>query len=401
MSTKKSETSKKKSLPTIVSAMVGEGIGEDVTPDAQMTGPRLWKYLACGIDTLDAGFFVEWRNWKWLENLLSQAKARARLKKGDGTLIRIGVPEMVASPTGKPPMYQFGLATPEYRLWIAAREKPAEYPNVYVSPLASALWSKGVDKTIKKLRKDIRSMGGKTESVRISRVDLCADFHIPDGLTDNWIEHHRVSRARGIKTHRDGPDLQTFQLGRGKASIQLRIYNKSAEIAHSRKTWMRQIWSECPDSNVWRFEYQLRREVLRQFKINSPKNLKDRSAALWEYLTTNWFSLREHDSDHTTRRTCCSIWLNVQQVSGKFSGAIDVKRSKVPVNADPTRIVQQVLGYTKSYAAQREITDLKQASTVILTELRRVITPKEFAEAVRTRAIRSGIRLKEKRRRKS
>lgn len=368
-------------------------IGEPVTPDAQMTERRSWKFLACGIDTLDIGFFVEWNNWKWLENQLSIAKAKAITAKSDGALIDLGVSEMIANPTGKPPMYQFGLTTPDYRLWIAARATPGEFPNVYVSPLASMLWMQGIDATIEQLTHDIEAMGGTVEAIRVSRVDPCADFHIPGGLTDEWIEHHRVSRSKGIRTHRDGPMLHTFQIGRGKSPIQLRIYDKTAEIEQSGKAWVRQVWPSGSITEVWRFEYQIRREALRQFKIHTPGDLINRVSTLWEYLTTTWFSLRAHDSCNTTRRTFCLLWIDVQQVANELPGAIEVNRSKEPTNADLTRIVQQVLGYAKSYAAVMRITDRDQALQAMVEEISQIITPGDFTEAVQKRAIRAGVSL--------
>ena len=76
-----------------------------------------------------------------------------------------------------------------------------------------------------------------------------------------------------------------------------------------------------------------------------------------------------------------------------FPGMMDIDRSKEMTTANLTRIVQQVLGYTKSYAAVMRITDRDKALQAMIKEVSQATTSGDFTEAVHKRAIRAGVRL--------
>ena len=104
-----------------------------------------------------------------------------------------------------------------------------------------------------------------------------------------------------------------FSFGRGSC-LGARLYNKSREIRVSRKGWFHAVWQKSEQYrappggavngavrahfDVWRLEFQVRREALRQFTI-------DAGGGRWRDLSA-WSDCREH-LDH--------LW---QTLSGKW-----------------------------------------------------------------------------------
>lgn len=369
------------------------GMGESVTPHAQMSEPVNWEHLTSGIDTLDVGIRVNWSDWQWLSERLAIGKAKAIQKRN--SFLEIGINELKALPTGKAPMYQYGIATPDYRMWIADRQEPANFPNVFVSPLSKSLWTIGVKGIVDLIIEHIAVMKGDIESITPSRLDVCVDFHVPGGISEQWIDKHIVSRADKVRKHLDKSTLQTFYVGGLATSIQMRIYDKSVEVRNSGKTWMQKVWQTDCDEDVWRIEFQLRREVLREFNMESISDVRDGLRSLWSYLTEKWFSLRETDSEHTSRRTVCPFWEAVQAAGLSLEGQMEVERKPIESHSDVRQLIRQILGCVKSYAAHRRVVDLPACMRRLKGDLAEEISPKAFTDDVRSRAVDFGIHLGE------
>ena len=90
--------------------------------------------------------------------------------------------------------------------------------------------------------------------------------------------------------------METVYIGAG--DIELRIYDKYAEVLHSGKAFFLDVWGDKVKGDevksVWRVEGQLRQPVLKQFGIHCLPDLYARLGGLWKYLT-EWASLRLPD----------------------------------------------------------------------------------------------------------
>ena len=120
-----------------------------------------------------------------------------------------------------------------------------------------------------------------------SRVDIYADFQ---GWTPRPHDYDRfVTRSRRntshIAVHHEGRRFTGFTFGRD--AIVARLYDKTAEIAHSGKDWMRSVWGDQLDRSrpVWRLEFQLRRELLAEFSLRGPEDALTKRQDLWTYAT--------------------------------------------------------------------------------------------------------------------
>ena len=108
--------------------------------------------------------------------------------------------------------------------------------------------------------------------------------------------------------------------------IRAKIYNKTEEIKKSHKEYMYSIWDGVEKGEeVWRIEFEFDRKLLRGFGVESFESFFLVAGDIWKYLTEDWLSQRERDSENQTRRTPSLLWEVVQSVReffGKITGAV-------------------------------------------------------------------------------
>jgi len=293
-----------------------------VTRQVQISGPSSWKHLVCGVDSLDLGLYVQWNHdWPLLEKALADGKQAAERTQGIAWSYA-GVDGCLIQPNGKRPMYAFHVQTADFHLFIARTKTPSEqYPNLYVSILSKSLWLRGVMPSVDHVVQFICQLGGKVERVQPSRVDLCADFVIPNGLSLDFLREHRVSRSSSQSHHCALDQLETYYCGSPSSPVRARIYDKATEVTTGgEKLWFADVWKLPADGikDVWRIEFQLRRNVLKQFKVDTLPDLIDRAGGIWSDLTDSWLSFRLNDDDNSSRRTVHPWWTAVQEVGSDF-----------------------------------------------------------------------------------
>ena len=290
-----------------------------------------YQFLLCGIDTLDLGIYVDWRGEEYKDqraDLMSRFDDAKIGAQANGGYVDVTPSDRhyIVLPTGKRPNYRYHLKFAEYHLFIAVTKEPKYSPNTYVSINSETLWGRGIQGAIDLVSSDIKSFGGAVKRILLSRCDLCADFKLPSGLTEDFLKSHSVTRSRKAAYYTGGGCLETHYVGSKGAPILLRLYDKGKEVVVNNKEWFRKLWGTDNIDNVWRIEFQLRREALKQFDINTVEDLKDKSYGVWNYLTDQWFSLRLPDHEKQDRRAIHPFWKNVQECASRFGPTIDVKR---------------------------------------------------------------------------
>lgn len=127
----------------------------------------------------------------------------------------------------------------------------------------------------------------------LSRVDFAFDFWLP---TVEFDEDSFVTQASKDAQHRKDRKVQTFRFGQG--DIVLRVYDKSAEIAESSgKTWFHRLWGGVTE-NVWRVEFQVRKEVLKRHSIRTFEDLFAGYGNILRYLVHE-HTMNRPGADHT------------------------------------------------------------------------------------------------------
>ncbi len=249
--------------------------------------------------------------------------------------------------------YSFIMVDNWYHIQVSG-SKRQKLPQIYVQVSSELLTCYGLDNSINNLRKIVNMLMEKTEEEIISRTDTFTDF-----VTNKDIEELEkvcwVKRARRFQKNWDGEIFTGYVIGGG--DILARIYDKTVEIEKSRNDYLKEIWEKHgwdTFQRVWRLEFQLRRELLGQMKINSFSNLIEQVNDMWKYCTHDWLRLAIKDNTlNRTRWMTNPLWENIQAVrfnDGKFTGILrQVNKSRIP--SDKT-LFQNGIGYITAYAAR-------------------------------------------------
>lgn len=373
----------------------GQSTSEVVPVTHLATTPLVdnFQVLLCGVDSLDLGLYVVWKSdWKRRLHFLDQKKQLAREKGG----LLIGLPSgrsCIFKPGGKGESYRFHLQFEAYNLFIGKAARPGSSPNVYLSISAKTLWLNGIETALSWIAEDLKAIGGgSVQFVKVSRVDLCADFFIPGGLSYEFLLSHKVTHNDKAKLFLDKNELQTFYAADASSPIQLRLYQKGIEVLNAgTKLWFMELWGRESTEDIYRIEYQLRRPALKEFGVNSLYDLKEKQAGIWSYLTGKWFSIRLPDNEKAERRTVHPFWCAVQSCAERFGPDNEVQRVQGPTgSASPEWHLSHIDGCLSSFAALLGITTRNDALQELKNRLARRNNATDFETACIKKAIQRG-----------
>jgi hypothetical protein len=213
------------------------------------------RVLWSGVDTLEASFRGRLLDalCDWLDELKGFAQVSNHPQRFTGF-----DEVFVVSPSGLKP-WRWVLAGEDMQLRLSnAPNVPTA--SVRLSSLGLAFY--GAEALYRIAEEHVSDLGSFMSS-GVSRLDLFADVQgfEPDGAVMEGMACPAIYRG----THAAGSIVQTFQYGKGE--IVARVYNKTAEIATSGKSWLHEVWRSCdgydPEADVWRVEFQLRRSFLK------------------------------------------------------------------------------------------------------------------------------------------
>lgn len=199
---------------------------------------------------------------------------------------------------------------------------------------------------------------GTFEELGVSRADVCADFQ-------GWVPTPGemasvVCPAQYRATHGTEKGVQTFVFGKRDL---VRVYDKTAELLVSGKTWMRELWGYSPNYTegepVWRVEYQARREVLKELGIYTFADLVAKTSALLD-RGMSWAQLRTPTADATkTRWAEDPRWTAIREAV--FDGIPLSRRGRVSDLMSLERTISQHIGAAAAAGAYFETGDYLSA----------------------------------------
>jgi len=354
--------------------------------------PASWEFLLAGVDTLDLGLYIRWDN-QWEFHVARMETWKARAVGTSGLLIDDGVfpiGRTVILPGSKPPMFRYHLQLPEFHVYFSASDIYRAGPNVYVSLTAETLWRLGVTQAVSLVWGLMEDLGGTVDAIQPSRVDLCADFSIPGGLSLGFLRRHRVSRSRATRHFETADRLETYYVGSGQSPITARIYDKGLEIQKSRKAWFLSLWGREEGVDVWRVEFQFRRRALKAFKINTMEALLEKMAGLWHVVTTRWLGFRLRDAPNLTRRSIHPWWAAVADCAQRFGEPIEVDRFEAPPSDSAEWHEKHIAGCLSSFAAITNRGSFRTALDSLSQRLTDQVDPDEFRDRIALKSIKLG-----------
>lgn len=304
--------------------------------------------LLSGLDTVECAYFLRPTPQCTLNfNALGLEKERLRQsKKREPMKIDLGGTEFLLQPYGSGSGYPFVIENADMTIEFGEFNDP----SFFVTFRSIALWHKGASALHQQFMLWAASLGlmsYRTES--LSRVDFTFDYHLPDIDFD---EDSFVSMAVADIQYRKNRQVQTFNLGTGDTV--LRVYNKVAEInEQSGKHWFFPLWDGV-EENVWRIEWQIRKDRLRQYAIRTFDDLFHGKGDLLRYLVQEHTTLRIKSGDsNRSRWPLHPLWQSLQAhiTTLNCEGVIRSFDEKELLQARLMRMAVSIQGYLKAIAA--------------------------------------------------
>jgi hypothetical protein len=250
---------------------------------------------------------------------LSELKQLAQSDKGSDSVLaqfKVGEQLLEVLGHGRPP-YTYVLVDGWFRLEVA-KEGAMRLPMAYCKIASSLLTAMGHDSAVDALDNVISAIGSTESQPNVSRIDICADF-ITDQPLDQLAERGFVTKAHSFSRHTVARQFSGFSFSAGSPTSG-RLYNKTLEMVSKNRPrpdlelqWRQNGWDGAQD--VWRLEFQLRRETLAAFKLVPYKDAVSALPDLWKYATRNWLRHTLPSSTDTTqsRWSTSPFWLALQE----------------------------------------------------------------------------------------
>jgi hypothetical protein len=211
-------------------------------------------------------------------------------------------------------------------------------------------------------------------TLQVSEVHLCVDIADWEISLENVSAFITRSRSKGLRlfpfdasqaADEDpfiAPDELRLQFaGRRLATLDFSkgaphaccIYDKTTEIAVSRKDWMQEVWTSNGwdgESRVTRVEFRYKRECLREMKVEEAYAFLDQISSLWAYSSKQWLRHTIPNGDPNRARWPASLlWQLVQQASFFCDGTPSVRERRRA--GDLKLLCQMIAGCSTSAAA--------------------------------------------------
>ena len=306
-----------------------------------------FNFLISGFDTIECAYYLIPTDQFQLDfvSLAVQKENLSRSKNSKQQPIKLGSEEFLLASHGTTSGYPFVIENEVFVIQFGEFNKP----NFYVKFRSIALWHHGALALHERFLAWAISIGMMPyQPERLSRVDYAFDYFLPELDFD---EDSFISQATKDNQHRKNGKIQTLKFGTDK--VVLRIYNKTDEINEvSHKTWLFDLWGM--DHDVWRIEWQVRKDFLRQLGVTSFTSLIERQGDLLRVLVKDHTTLRIKSNDSNRSRWAMHpLWLDLTERVDQMDGLGIIKEldEKALLEERFTRIAISVYGYVKRVAA--------------------------------------------------
>jgi len=311
--------------------------------------------MLLGVDTIEFGIQVE--NYEEIFRpilaTLRELKSAAQ-ETGNEDEITIGGVTLKVHAAGIR-FYAYRLTCEDFTICFAENELSTNAP-IWVRFMSGYLWPLTLEGAYESFLKWFRVFDVEVVGTKVSRFDICVDSdEVSFGKldSDGFVTRAKRKTIHGVDDeHFEGKLFSGFTIGKGQPLL-CRIYQKKLEIYKSGKTWMYDIWGQHGwegDSEVWRVEYQMRREVLKELGVPTIEKLLEKVNGVWAYCTQEWLTLRRPNGEANVSR-----W-NVRRKWNKIQKA-EYSQLAVPLIRERVRqgnlkqLMNQAAGLAVSIAA--------------------------------------------------
>lgn len=255
-------------------------------------------------------------------------------------------------------MFPYVLDDAAFRLQLARRN--TRLPMAYVKVSAGYLAHKRPLDVEDDLQLLLGEIGALTDSAKVSRIDLYVDF-VCNVSMESWLREAWVTRASSISAYAVDGVFSGWAIGQGGV-MSCRLYDKTLEIEKSKKYYLHPLWAERGwqvGEQVWRLEFQFRREVLTQKGLSYLFDVLNHLNGLWSYATTEWLRLTLPNPDDQTRSRwpIHPLWVALASIDWETEGGPLCKRFELHRAPPDAVLCRSAFSALTSYMAREGVFD--------------------------------------------
>ena len=269
----------------------------------------------------------------------------------------------------KAPMgYAYVLEDGSFRIQISRSSKlPVAYVKIssgYLSHVGPAKAEEAAGQIVEKLI-ELR------DSANVSRIDLFVDFASPESM--EWNREAWVTRGGSIDQYSEGGVFTGWVIGRGGV-MSARLYYKLLHAVKIGADYLLELWQRAGwnmKDQVWRLEFQMRREILVQYGLAKLPDVLKSLNGLWSYATTEWLRLTIPSADDQTRSRwpIHTLWGYLSSIDWETHGG-PLSRTYIPARVPgDAYLFDQGMRLLISYMAREKTLDLYQGQEAYMTAL--------------------------------
>jgi hypothetical protein len=330
-----------------------------------------FKPLRWGIDSLYLSFTGELRLEQ--EDRLNKLKKLAQSQRIDEQgLAQIALAGHVFEVKDKSSgLFPFALEDNCFRIQLS-RASSKSMPMAYVKISSAYLTHKSVEEIVDDLRAALAELGSADYMPKVSRIDLFVDFASSIDM-ESWGRQAWVTRAHAVNQYSVKERFSGWTVGLG-GDMGARLYDKVLEIITSDKGYLIPLWNAAGWDGklpVWRLEFQFKREVLSQFKVQSLSSTLSHLNGLWSYATTEWLKLTiptEGDSNRS-RWPIHPLWGCLASVDFETVGGPLMREFSAQRIPSDRRLFDHGFSVLTSFMAREQITDVSTGFEAFKTSM--------------------------------
>ena len=381
-----------------------------------------YKTNTGGEDWLEVSLYLRHKDFETLASVLNNAREAAEDGREGEDVVTFGGVRFLVRPCGasagggpKTVYFRWQLQSENGLIFqLMNREEPHRtMPNGNFRVTSLLLMKFGADRLWQEAMRLLDAMGCALVANKLSRVDPCVD--IPEMSigtlcmpfsAGNYVALARVRRTYDVEAHVVEGCSAAHSLGReftgfvvGRVHTKLRVYDKVRELGSDTEKLAAIVgcrWG-CWTPKAIRAEFQLRRQSLKSFGVDSVADWFLKRGEVCKYLCTEWFRLVEGpvDRNHADRSPTLSEWTLIEQAFAGWTGEVDYICLE-PLKTEeclPTHLLQQVVGLLVSYSAR---TGAKFGSTAEFVEtlsgkILRLIGKRDIPAAIERKVFELGL----------
>lgn len=265
-------------------------------------------------------------------------------------------------------LYPYVLEDGAFRVQLSRSKK---LPWAYVKVSSGYLAAYGPFGAENALLGLLEALGEVIGALTVGRIDLFVDFASSEDM-ESWDREAWVTRAQDIDAHSVDGHFTGWSIGKGGV-MSSRLYDKTLEIKVSGKDYLLALWKEARwngAGNVWRNEFQFRREILKQLGLTTLQQVMDNQTGLWSYASTEWLRLTlPQEADKTRSRwPLHPLWGYISSIDWNSPGGPLRRKFSAQRLPKDDRLFSMAMAPMVAFMAREGILDVHQGHPRFMME---------------------------------